>query len=664
MRRLAELGGCVRAAIQGRKAQPPTILADMSSRNRSNNSGPSLSPLFLAASLAVALTAAAALRAAAWDRVALCFFEEGVQAASAQGVLAEGMWSYDYSLPYHSPPLQAWLHALVSWLAGFGVTHGVLVSVTANLLTILGVYGIGRRMVGDGFGVAAAALFGLSDLQIAVARTGLPNATLTLWVTLAIWAALELAPRAIRCSRSGQASSDSGLSNSNGVAATALPRLSYYAFWGVMLGIFLALAVATQYIGIATVGVLIMGFLWAWLRGSQETMGRMPYLFTAFCIAGAISLGAFAAWYWHLERTYPGGVTPVLRNVAADAAAWRWPQHLGRMLASLPALRHWGWVITLPILGGVALSAALAKAGWQRTLGLTAALIALAAATVAGGDALLLICGMAAAVPALLSRQWGPALCSIWLIVFLGVAACLHPSPRHLAAAFPPGLLLALWLVWPSHSRSSEETQSSLPWLAAGLLGAGCLALLSPFGATPTQTMWSRWSPGSGYDDFGHRVAIETPTEAAIICQGQPPLYAYCQREWATMFGDASFLRGLKDLAVDHPTYLALDFRYLEEPALAGDGAEVREARDAVVQWLHCLEPIAVTPLEPSVLMLLDHLPPSAVYTKLHSRLVESKWTDKDGHKTSVPPDIRTSGEDVIVLYRVDVERIRNEGGL
>ena len=615
-----------------------------------------LAPLTIAGALALVLLAAGALRCIDWSAVALCHFEEGVHVASAQKVLQQGLWHYDYSLPYHSPPLYAWLLAVVSSVFRSPEVSGAALSCAANLLTILAVNGIGRRMVGDGFGLVAAVLFGASDLQASLSRTALPHATFTLFVTLAMWAAAELAPRSMRTT-----------DDATGSPVQGIPRLSYNLFWGLLLGIFLALATVTQYGGLAAVGVIAISFLYVWIRGAAETEGRLPYLFTAFCLGGAMALIAFAAWYWHLQRNYPGGVAPVLRHVLGDASHFlHGPQNLTRLLFSLPALRHWGWAVTLLATAGVGGAASLAHSGWKRTLCLFAMLIAVGAATAAGGDALLLICGLAAVIPALLSRRWSPTLCAVWFVGFLGLASGMPPSVRHLSAAMPPAILLTLWLVWPTpRSNSAEESWTSLPWLAAGLLAAGWVALLSPFGATPSQSMWDRWSPGSGYAEFGQRVAVETPKDAAIICQGQPPLYVYCRREWATLFGDASFLRGLKGLPAEHPVYLALDFRYLEDPSLfdherTTDG----EARDALVSWLHCLEPIAVTPLEPSVLMLLEHLTPGATHAKLHSRLSESKWTDKEGHGKSVPPDIRTSGEDVIVLYRVDVDRIREEGGV
>ena len=633
------------------------------------NRSPSADPLslpVLGISLAIIFISGLMLRLESWDTLALCHFDEGVHAATVDQMMADGPLEFDFAQPLHSPPLYPWMVGAVAFLKGaFSPVDLIYVSAVFGALTPLALFALGRRLHGNGFGLAAAGLLAASDVHIAVSRMGMPHAVMLFWFTLGVWSAAELAARPL----------------SQGSA----PRLLTYAFYGVLLGSFGSLAWTTLYSGWMIFGVLLLAAIVAYRWQSQDVAGRWPYLFVAGSFGVAIGLASFVGWYWHVEREFPGGAMAIFRNHRLQIDGWLlWPTNVGRHLTSLGALRHLGWLVSLAIVAGGGVVLSFRQTRWRRSAALVATVVAAGAAISAGVDALLLLTGVAGILPAVFSRRWPLILCAVWLAVLAFFTPIYFPQVRLLAPLMPPAILLSLSLVWPvrgggarsrntlaavatrnaddgsTEANRTTSAPSSLPWLCGGLLATLGLAMLQPFGVTPTRELWRQWSARSGYRQFQQRVAVETPDEAAVICQGQPPLVVYCPRDWRTLFGDVAFTRGLEGLDGDHPVYLAVDFRWLHGGRARG---RQTESQEALVRWLHCLEPTAVVPFEPSIAMVLAHLPPRLVDLKIHTLPTDSQWTDRDGRKVPAPPDIRSSGQDVIVLYRINLQRIGEEMG-
>ncbi|MCA9177214.1 MAG: hypothetical protein KDB14_22145, partial [Planctomycetales bacterium] len=387
--------------------------------------------LVVALCLSGCLALAAALRLENPQSLSLCHFEEGVHSASAQRLLTAGATNLDYAQPLHAPPLFPWTVAALGLAKPSSPRDGIFVSIVCGALTPLAMFIVGWRLNGIGFGLAAAALLACSDLHIAVSRTGLPSAMLTLWSTLALWAAMEWAPRPL--------------------PRGATPLLSRYVFFGMLGGALLALAWSTMYSGGLGLLIIAISLGLSWRLEAEEFEDRGPYVFIAFCLAAAIALSAFVPWYLHLQADFPGGFWGVLEHHRRQITGWRhWPEHLGRQLTALPGLRHHGWWLGVALVTCVGLVLAWRETGWRRTMAIALAVTAASLAVTAGVDALVLVCGVAGAGPALLSRRWPLVLCAVWLLMFTLLVPLHFPYVKLLTPMLPSAILLCLMLIWPS----------------------------------------------------------------------------------------------------------------------------------------------------------------------------------------------------------------------
>ena len=233
--------------------RPPKMLTSNKSGWRAKSAG-ALLLLFLALAL---MMPAATL----WDR------DEAIYARTAVEMLRSGLLlvpSFNGEVFAHKPPLIFWMMALS--IRVFGVNAFAVRFVSAigmagtGWLTFL----IGRRMFGPRVGFWAMAVLLTSMLSIYLGGAAMLDAVLLMWITLAVWAFVELLYRPGR--------------------------------WPVLIPVFgsaLALSQLTKGpVGPAVVGAMVVTT--AWFARSQIPL-RWPH-FLGLAVAAAASFGVFLAW--------------------------------------------------------------------------------------------------------------------------------------------------------------------------------------------------------------------------------------------------------------------------------------------------------------------------------------------------------------------------------
>src|SRR5204862_1726689 len=175
--------------------------------------------------------------------------------------------------------------------------------------------------------------------------------------------------------------------------------------------------------------------------GTQSAMFACGLL-----VAAVIAVACFTPWYLYVEWNFQGGNAAVTDNHHRYfSSPTAWPAHAYRLIASLPALRHYGWIAMLALVP--ALGFRLAK--WPtlpRTSNIRVQRVAVAivlslglaiVVLVQGGDAALLLLGIAGILPALLSGSWPRLLAAVWCGTFFALTPLYHPYPRLMLPALP-----------------------------------------------------------------------------------------------------------------------------------------------------------------------------------------------------------------------------------
>ena len=625
--------------------------------------------------LAVVITLAAALRLESLGQTSLAHFDEGVLAANGFNVWLKGPLHFQLALPLQAPPWFPWLIAAAHELTQIDwPILGKFVSAGLGVATAPLVFLLGRRLQVNRFGLAAAALLAASDLHVAYSRMALTDAPLTFFFTLSMYCLLRLFEAASPAPDLAPAG--------NGKERAAPERRGSpwpLAGWTLAAGLAAGAAWDTKYNGWMSLAAAftVLGLLC--LRDSLRRTKPAALVASArwrvlAALVGAASLAAlcFAPWVWFVNRSFAGGygaVTANHWNYFGGPAAW--PARAWQLCESLPAFRHYGWLLTWAATATMLVQHALltvrsAKVDGAPAVGARAAsafiaLIGLLGALVLGADALLLLLAMAAVGPALVYGRFAHVLLAVWLGAFVVMIPFYHPYTRLLTPALPAAILLALWLLdegWRvlrgATDASIAQPDDSPPFarLARALTFVAVAASLvifgasHPFGWVPSGALWRRWSTRESYRSFGLAIDERTPADAVVLCQALPPMPLYCPRRWLSL-DRLPFTELLPQVPADRPCFLAVD-------EWGAHAAGHDSARETLLANRSCLERIASTPNDLNIAALLDNLSPAEVAEKLaREPAIGAAEPPRDG-ANFLPPALQEMQEDVIVLYRVD----------
>lgn len=622
--------------------------------------------------LAVIVTVAAALRLESLGQTSLAHFDEGVLAANAFSVWEKGLLKFQLAMPLQAPPLFPWLvaaaHALLhsDW-----VILGKFVSAGMGTATVPLVFALARRLKDAQFGLAAAAIFAGSDLHVAYSRMELTDAPLTFFFTLSIYCVLRLYDAA-----SWPALAAPQKSRSGGEPASVRRRKLIGALigWSVAAGLTTGAAWTTKYNGWMSLAAALTALALVGLRDSLwRTHGRKspPAAFwrvAIACAVAAIIAGCcFAPWVWFVNRAFAGGYAAVTANhwsYFGGPAAW--PGRAWRLCLSLPAFRHYGWLLTT-----AAIALAIGRFAFETRRqpnvesspragvgSLIVALAGLLGAFVLGTDTLAFLLAIAAIAPALAYGRFEHVLLAVWLGAFVVMIPFYNPYTRLLTPALPAAVLLSLWLLdasWgalksrvSTHEGADLQPPARLARALGALAVAACLAIFfaaHPFGWFPSAALWRRWSTHESYRSFGLAIDDHTPADAFVLCQGLPPMPLYCPREWRAL--DLLPFTALLDRApADRPCYLAVD-------DWGAHAAGHDAARKTLLANRACLDPVVSTPNDLNIVALLDNLSPDEVAEKL-AREPPAGEAESAAGANFPPPGLQEMKPDVIVLYRID----------
>lgn len=622
--------------------------------------------------LAVIVTIAAALRLESLGQTSLAHFDEGVLAANAINILLEGPLKFQLALPLQAPPLFPWLvaaaHALLDseW-----VILGKFVSAILGTATVPIVFALARRLKGARFALAAAAIFAASDLHVAYSRMELTDAQLTFFFTLSMYCVLRLY----------HATSWPTLAVPPTGRQSAKPSLipnrkwnSAMIGWSVAAGLATGAAWTTKYNGwmslaAASTALVLVGCRDSFWRASGRAPSNAPFWPVVILLIGAAILAGccFAPWVWFVDRAFAGGYAAVTANHwSYFGGPSAWPGRAWRLCLSLPAFRHYGWLLTtaaIAVAVGRCAFVARRKANAERSpragiCSLAVALAGLLGAIVLGTDALAFLLAIAAIVPALAYGRFDHVLLAVWLGAFVVMIPFYNPYTRLLTPALPAAILLSLWLLdagWGaliSHATTREGSDWQPPARLArawtGLAIAASLAFFfaaHPFGWVPSAALWRRWSTFESYRSFGLEIDDHTPANAFVLCQALPPMPLYCPRQWLSL-DRLAFTELLDRVPADRPCYLAVD-------DWGAHGAGHDAARETLLANQACLSPVVSTPNDLNIVALLDNLSPGEVAEKL-ARESSAGAAAAEGGANFLPPALHESKPDVIVLYRID----------
>lgn len=598
--------------------------------------------------LALIALLAMALRWHEIGQLSLGQFDEGVLVSGAFGVWLHGPWHFPLSQPLQAPPLFPWIIA-----GAFSVSEtpimGIYVSAALGVATVVIYFALLRRFYGDRLGLAGAALLAASDLHVAFSRMALTDVALTFFFVVGAYLFARLAEFAP-------------------TRSTAI-GLARRVCWSMAVGAAAGAAWNTKYNGwmllvvLATTWLAVAGRRWLFPRVSlvargDEIMSR-PSMLLLIVLATAIAIACFAPWYFHVNTTFPGGYSAVTRNHLRYVGGFTdWPERAARLWLSLPAFRHFGWLITLAgsaaaIVWFVVRPAPLTRKRRPSIAALAIGLSALAAIALNGGDAILMLLAAGAIAPALIWGRWPEVFFAVWAGAFLVMTPFYHPYTRLLVPMLPAAIALSLWLVSAAVSNDAPLEPSSLRIRAArlSLLAVVLAALLfgvvsHPFGLVPSRGVWQHWSTRNSYRALADEVLATVPKDGMVLCQGLPAMELYLEREW-TPLEAIPFDRLLSRVPPSRPCYLAVDSwgAYAENHELALASLEAH---------LPCLTSLAVVPNDLNIATLLDYLPPAAVAQRLARPLPLPVVMDSGNRSLTFPAPLKDQRASVIVLYRID----------
>ena len=581
--------------------------------------------------------------------MSLSHFDEGVYVACGIRAADGDLLTYPFALPMHAPPLYVWLLGAAYRVEGVAwPTLSIVVNMLLGAASVPLMYFLARRLLEDDrWALAAAALLAVSDLHVAISRMALTDTLLTFWFLLAMYGFLRLWEATLECPAQG-------------------PRRRAGWGWLLVAGLATAAAWNTKYNGwmpaaIGLTAALLMLGLSRWRKVDVSRPVSVAVL-GWFTLATLIATAGYLPWYLFVERHLEGGYAAVTANHASYVGGPAvWPQNSWTYLSSLPAFRHFGWLLVclaMLVVGGVGAWRTMAGrpsrgprgAGRLGAFPAASWLAGLLALVWLGQDAVLLVLGAVAGLAALAAGRWPLVLTTVWLGGFVVLAPQYHPFVRLALPAVPPAIILSLWLVRDLFVPDREMDQPGRRLMQAGVAAAALLlcavALLgSPFGSVPSPELWRRWTSRSAYRAFSVAVEVATPRDAAVICQGQPPFAVSCPRQ-AVVLGNTDFSEALQGIPNERPTFLAADFRWLNEPGKP-------TAREALERYREHLEPVVTIAYDANIVTLLDYLTPRQTAAKLATPV------DDAATAFPIPPPLDANRRDIIVLYRVNLERLR-----
>lgn len=631
--------------------------------------------------LAGTLTLAAGLRFFGIAGLSLSHMDEGGYMGSAMTVATEGPFEFPFSQALQSPPLLPWLIGGMIWLlqAQWPIL-GVLLAASFGTGSVAFLFLLARRWGGNQFGLCAATLLAASDFHVAYSRMVLTDVPVTFWFLLTMYCVTRL------WEQSGAGLTETQPRSKPAAKRAQRPPISHAAKswllvigWGIAAGLAAGAGWNTKYNGwlVLAIAATAAG-LWAVCERlakspaspesstSVTTKTRIEMLFCGLLIATLIAAASYAPWYLYVERKFPGGYAAVSANHRGyfSSPAF-WPAHAQSLIASLAALRHYGWLVTIGLVVGLAVRFV---GRWNGATGfsllklLPAGVCILALATIVviqGGDAALILLGAAGIVPALLSKSWPRLIAAVWCGTFVVLTPLYHPYPRLMLPALPACIALTLWLLedawpglicgWQAAAPSAGENSRFRRTTAGASLALGAaislvwLAGPHPFGlAFPTRGVWSRWSTHESYRAAGKAILEHTDADAIIICQTQLALVSYCPR--TPIFAeDHSYQTLFEGFPKERSCFLAVDFGWIYQHRDS-------EALHGIVDDAENLTPLAVIPNDLNIVTLLDFLTPAEAAAKLAEDYPPNQLGP---HRLPVPPSLSAPYQDVIVLYRV-----------
>jgi len=581
------------------------------------------------------IAAAALLRLESLHQVSLCHFDEGVYVSSAYRLASASPEGFAFQQAQHAPPLYPIILAGVYRVVGVAWPNlGLYVSALFGTATVVLVYAASRSMWNRTTALLAAGLLALSDYHVAFSRMALTDVPFTFWFSAAMFSA----GHALQNWQTSRWRSRWLWVLIGGVASGCAWNTKYHGWLAP------ALLLVITCIYLAKVSYRAVG-----LRLSILTAAVRDGRFVAICMIAVLAGLSFLPWLYYVEQNYPGGYMGVTRmHQSYLGSIWQWPEHAFTLATSLPAFRHWGWlvVINIAIAGTLML-----QCSWASRI-----LVGLfAAGSVVVGSDLVVHCIV---LPMVLqfgrSQKIELMLLGLWLAAFYVLTPFYTPYIRLLLPALPPAIMLAAYRLdellggaewWRKNAGvPGGRLRSVTTWgITFGCVAA--LAVLQPFGWLPTREVWQRWQCRAGYQEFARWVADSTPANAAFLCQGQPPFSIYCPRQ-AVILGNEPFFEALRGLSPERPAYLALDFRVIHE-------AEPT-ARDGLLKHGEALELVHTISLDANVVVLLDYMSAEQVARKLEATRDDPYYIqDASGRRLLVPPPLDSSFRDIIAVYHI-----------
>lgn len=626
---------------------------------------------------------AAGLRFSEMDHLSLSHMDEGGYVGSAMTVATGGWYSFPYSQPLQSPPLFPWIIGGLVWLAQRPwPLLGPLVSGAFGTASIPLFFLLARRWGGNSFGLWGATLLAASDFHVAYSRMALTDVPLTFWFLVTLYCVTRLGedlekppPADGRDRKLGKDPRHAGVKVP---FPTWLPGIG----WGIATGLAAGAAWNTKYNGwlVLAIAIFAAALSLAYLSLVTEHPARSRLLHKGRRLMGCLLLAVviaavcYAPWYIYVERHFPGGYAAVTAN-HRGYFSWpsAWPGHAYSLIASLAALRHWGWIVTLGLLLGMAwrLATLHGQSGGSKgrpfSTVVPPVLVMLAVfivSLVQGTDAALLLLGAAGIASALAAKKWQRLLPAVWAGAFLVLTPLYHPYQRLMLPALPGFICLALWLiqdVWPLAFQEATARIATEPveWqnrqrriIASGaLIGAGCLALMwlfspHPFGLFyPSQGVWNRWISRESYRAAGQAILKHTNDDSIVICQTQLSMVSYCPGVPLVAETD-SFATLLKGFPEGRDCYLVVDYCWIHQETGA-------RAKQGLRDHAHGLTPLAIIPNDLNIVTLLDQISqPRQIAEKLAGSLPMYILPGTDP-AFPAPPPLSAPFQDVIVLYRV-----------
>src|SRR5262245_12703777 len=391
------------------------------------------------------LLAGFGLRAAWPSRLAVGHFDEGVYASNVffSGERRDERYPNQH---LYAPPLLPLLIEFAMLAAGPSNLTAMAVNVVAGSLTIPLVWWVGRRWFGPAAGLSAATLVAVNDVHIFFSRTALTDVLLVFWLVAAVYLFWEaLAP-------------GSRLALVASAAATGLAWWTKYNGW-------LPLA-----IGLAAVVPWNVWTAWAAVckRPGPGWNVSVYVRSAALSIAkwGVVALLAFliwSPWLWSLQDK--GGYQAVMANHRGYVVGLAgWSDSVSRQATKLARLDGWPSLHGPLLAGLVCLLYARYSTGrstWNVVHRNRPALVALVAVF---GLSLVVGSAVVLGVATLSGIVW-------YLFGRLRPEA----SDRSQSSVLLAGWLVAAWFIGLSLTTAlyTPYPRLTLPWLAAGCLGAG-----------------------------------------------------------------------------------------------------------------------------------------------------------------------------------------------